>query len=382
MLLLIFHVALDGRECGTEIHVCYQRRHVLTCLSRRFQNLKKTYAAYYCEPELLNAAIPYLPNLDTIDISLDNCPFDPTDEVWPRVWEFPTTRLLQRVLTTQRTTDILLATRPLPSPNANAKGIQTPINPKILTLTHSRLPLEFFTQPPRTFSSVVNSFTNLRALSLNLDYSPFPNDRYLIESFQGLGRCLSEAFSLQSLSLAYWGQTNPQLNIDVIFGSKTMWKQLHTFRLTGVKIVVEDLLGFLHRQKGTIKRLGIGGKGQGINRYGAYETMDFGSRIGFRDLCHGIRELVADGAILEKFNVMKNLRSTSGGSALSSRYAQLYDEEWQRVGEDDSWAHQVESFVLRCGRKPVHGFWHADAESEEADLVEMTQMFNDTAIYE
>ena len=213
--------------------------------------LKEEYLPQNCDQYLLTQAFRRLPNLRHITVSLTNCPFEESTcpELLSQIWGIPSTRLLPRVATTERFTSILTALSS--SPIASLK-----------TLSHDRLPFEFFAQKPLLISLLSTTFNALTSLSLTLDYSDMPNNLHSLQAFQNLSHCLRCATELKTLNLSFQGRK--KITISPLLSSFSnhafSFRYLESLKLEGVMSSGTELGNFIISQK-ALKRLQIGGEG-------------------------------------------------------------------------------------------------------------------------
>jgi len=205
-----------------------------------------------CETDTLTGIFGRLPNLRTLKIQLTQNPFfeEGQPELLKEIWRIPSTRLLPRVATTERFTNILIAI------SSNLSTIS------IKTLSHDRLPFEFFAQKPILISLLSTSFQSLTTLKLALDYSDMPNNLHSTQAFANLCHCIRAATSLQSLLFAFEGRRK----IDISPLLSSFKEQDHYFpnlgelTMQGIMTTEIDLGDFLTRQR-QLRVLQLGGVG-------------------------------------------------------------------------------------------------------------------------
>ncbi|KAK0118274.1 hypothetical protein ONS95_012573 [Cadophora gregata] len=220
-----------------------------------FKQLTNTYLPTSCDEDMLTEIFANLPNLTSLKISLMLCPFikwDPeVPELLVNIWGFPSTRLLPRVATVERMTSIM---------NAIAANSATLT---INSLSHDRLPFEFFFQNQKKMAVISTSFRNLTTLELLIEYSDLPNDTHAAQAFSNLRKCLRAAPLLKDLSLGFQGRR--KVDIAPLLASfaadEYTFLHLSTLQLQGMITTETDLCDFLVRQKSTLTRVILGGPG-------------------------------------------------------------------------------------------------------------------------
>jgi len=223
--------------------------------SAELQEQKSIHLPRQCDPETLNRVFPRLPNLNTIEVSLMTYPFQDENEetsssLLEDMWRIPSTRLLPRAETKERFTNILTAV------SSNLSNIS------IKTLSHDRLPFEFFAQNAMTVSLLSTAFQSLTALKLAIDYSDTPNNLHYLGAFQNLETCIRSASNLRTLELAF--QSRKKIDISPLLANfeehNYSSTSLEELTLMGVSCTGRDLGNFVTRQKG-LKKLQLGGLG-------------------------------------------------------------------------------------------------------------------------
>ncbi len=209
-------------------------------------------SAESCDRRLLTSIFANLPNLRSISVSLMRCPFeDSHPELLKNLWAMPSTRSLPRVATTERFTNILSAVA------SNSSTIS------LKSLSHDRLPFEFFIQKETLMSQFSTTFESLTSLSLAIEYSNMPNNLHAEQAFDGLSSLLRSASSLRSLNLTFQGQR--KVNISHLLASLKsndhVFLNLQQLTLKGVITTEVGLAGFVLRQKNSLKSLQLGGLG-------------------------------------------------------------------------------------------------------------------------
>ncbi|KAG0649071.1 hypothetical protein D0Z07_4351 [Hyphodiscus hymeniophilus] len=216
-----------------------------------FRDEKERYMPLACASELLNPALKNIPSLRRVEVSLTTCPFPEIEEteLLRQIWQIPSTRLLPRVATTERFTNLCLAIAGSPS--------------RVEELSHDRLPLEFFAQKAITVSLISTVFLSLTRLSLVLDYSDMPNNLHSSQAFQNLSHCLRSASNMESLSLSFQGRQ--KTDITPFFASLAerdhVFEKLSDVKFEGVRCNEKDLVDFLSRNKRSLKNVQLGGPG-------------------------------------------------------------------------------------------------------------------------
>jgi len=209
-------------------------------------------SAESCNRELLTRIFASLPNLRSISVSLMTCPFeDDHPELLKNLWAMPSTRNLPRVATTKRFANILAAVA------SNSSIIS------LKSLSHDRLPFEFFTQKEILTSQFSTTFGSLTSLSLEIEYSDMPRNLHAEQGFNSLSNLLRSASLLRSLNLTFQGQR--KVNISGLLASlksnNHAFLDLKQLTLKGITTTQVGLANFLLRQKNSLKRLQLGGLG-------------------------------------------------------------------------------------------------------------------------
>jgi hypothetical protein len=193
-----------------------------------------------------------LPNLRSIEVSLMQCPFpeEHHPELLKDIWRIPSTRYLPRIATVERFRCLI---------EAVAACVSTI---SIKSISHDRLPLEFFARRPMEISLVSAAFQSLTSLDLALDYSDLPNNLHAAQAFQNLSQCIRSATSLQTLALELQGRK--KIAIAPLLSSfrahDNVLTNLEKFTLKGALTTEEGLGGFLANLK-VLKMLQLGGEG-------------------------------------------------------------------------------------------------------------------------
>jgi hypothetical protein len=216
------------------------------------QESKDLYLPKSCETDTLTRIFSRLPNLRSIEVTLTTCPFEEEGhpELLKDIWKIPSSRLLPRVATAERFTNILMAV----SSNVSIINIKN--------LSHDRLPFEFFAQKAILNSLLSVAFLSLTTLKLAIDYSDMRNNLHAHVAFQNLSHCLRAATSLQSLDFAFEGRK--KIDISPLLSSFKeaghSFSSLTELTLKGVVSTEVELGDFLTAQKG-LKILQLGGLG-------------------------------------------------------------------------------------------------------------------------
>lgn len=213
---------------------------------------KERYLPTSCEIDTLTRIFGRLPNLRSIEVTLTTCPFEEEGhpELLKDIWRIPSSRLLPRVATTERFTNILTAV------SSNVSTI------RINSLSHDRLPFEFFAQKAIVNSLLSTAFQPLTTLKLTIDYSDMPNNLHAPHAFQNLSHCLRTATSLRSLDFAFEGRK--KIDISPLLSSFKEaghhFSNLGELKLKGIISTEMELGDFLTAQK-SLKLLQLGGLG-------------------------------------------------------------------------------------------------------------------------
>ncbi|KAH6714546.1 hypothetical protein BKA61DRAFT_723306 [Leptodontidium sp. MPI-SDFR-AT-0119] len=220
-----------------------------------FKQLTQKYLPTSCDEDTLTGIFAKLPNLTTLEVSLIRCPFTNSDPKVPdlltNIWNFPSTRLLPRVATVERMTSILHAV------SANSSALS------ITTISHDRLPFEFFFQNPKKMAVISSAFKNLTSLTLLLEYSDLPNDTHATQAFFNLAKCLRAASLLRDLSLRFQGRRKIDIAplLATFAEDEFAFHDLSTLQLQGMITSETSLLDFLVRQKASLTKVTLGGEG-------------------------------------------------------------------------------------------------------------------------
>ncbi|KAI9746210.1 MAG: hypothetical protein M1818_000891 [Claussenomyces sp. TS43310] len=303
-------------------------------LYRHCSHLKHTFAPNYCAQALLSEAFGNLHRLSAIDINLSRCPFN--DEVWQRIWKIPTTRSFPRVETMERFKRILSA--------AAAAAASSPSSQRIHSLSHDRLPLEFWAQdPPQDLDPICQVFGGLQTLSLGSDSKSLAQRE---ASLAGLGRCLRQTPYLRTLILSFTNlrtTSESLLSFSAWRGDDSVWKHLHTLVLQGVGIDVDEFATFLARHSASLRRLQLGESNQNKPDllWARSRWLMFHSRDD-KVLCQHLRHTMK----LDKFNLQDY-------AAAEVDSEPLYDDDWNRIGHETLVAARLEEFVVHGGPWPI-----------------------------
>jgi hypothetical protein len=270
---------------------------------------KESLADKYCNLDLLEEAFKNLPKLRAIGINLMRCPFQ--HSLLQLIWQIPTTRLLSRVSTTQRFSNIIYAARHL----------------SLHSLTHDCLPFEAWSQRS-ILENVPATFQGLRTLKVCLDYSVFPNALHSSNGFSGFSSALCVAPNLQTLHVGFANSIRPNLSFSEFMGEYT-WHDLHTLGLEGMNIAEDDVASFLIRHVATLKRLQLG-----VYRTSGYsqKVANMQNIIQFRQgTLKGLLTRIRDAMRLEKLNMKGDVMEDINSLTPYKYGPGLYDDEWLRV---------------------------------------------------
>ncbi|TVY54846.1 hypothetical protein LSUE1_G009999 [Lachnellula suecica] len=227
-----------------------------------YNSLKKQMEIYHinsCDADRLGPIFGRLPNLQSIEVSLMNCIFyqehDPL--VLKQIWSIPSTRRVPREATVERFTSILLA-------------LQSNLPTKAITsLSHDRLPFEFFGQGQAIFapdSTIIDKilpvFQHLTSLKLAIDWSDRDTEHSRAKAFQTLSLFLRSTPLLRTLSLGFHGRR--KLELEPLFSSFRQnafsFAKLEDLTLKEFSSTEQELGDFLVKQK-CLRRLQLGGAG-------------------------------------------------------------------------------------------------------------------------
>jgi hypothetical protein len=217
-----------------------------------FRTQKESCMPLACTPDLLDPALKNLSHLKRVEVSLAKCPFPENDErteLLRQIWNIPSTRLLPRVATTERFTNLLSALASSPS--------------TVMELSHDRLPFEFFAQKAMVISLISTTFLPLKSLSLVLDYSDMPYNLHAPQSFQNLSHCLRSAAGLQKLYLSFQGRKKVDISplLDSFSEQTFSFAELQRIKFEGVSCAENELVTFLLGHKSSLKEVQLGGVG-------------------------------------------------------------------------------------------------------------------------
>jgi hypothetical protein len=308
----------------------------------------------YLIPSFIN-----LPNISKISVSLDKCPFE--EPLLRRIWHISSSRRIPREFTVERFIKILRAAF---AANTNLKE-----------MSHDRLPFEFFNCSPRHMQEVRPAFTRLVDLRLVCDYSVFPNELAIEQSFMGLAACLKQASGLEILHLGFSTSQKPVLEFEKYFG-EVMLEQLHTLSLFGTKIRVVDVGDFLARHKASLRNLQIGGPVIG---------MEHGTVICSGTLVQLLRR-VRDEMEIDRLSLRGQVIESSEQDSMPTTEkawsfgSGVYDTDgqWIRRSEDECDAGMCAWYAKHIDRfmKSTDETWpeeyHTDDDGEDDESVEVT----------
>ncbi|KAH6673742.1 hypothetical protein B0J14DRAFT_654399 [Halenospora varia] len=216
------------------------------------RSLKEVYLPAYSDTDRLSRILKYLNNVRDIEVTVMTCPFmdDDDPELLRDIWNIPSTRLLPRVSTTERFTNLLIAV------SSNLSVIT------LNSLKHDRLPFEFFSQKPMLIDQLSSVFPTLTSLDLAVDYSDMPNNLHYAKGFHNLFQFLRTPTALYTLSLSFLGRR--KLDISPLFSSFEEYGYsfpcLESLTLQGISACEKELGNFIIRQE-SLKHLQLGGVG-------------------------------------------------------------------------------------------------------------------------
>jgi F-box domain len=290
---------------------------------------KAKYSHGYCNLNTLRRSFKNLPNLKAIDVSTFRCPY--TNNLLQRIWQIQSSRLLPRAVGSERFTNILYAARQL----------------YLESVSHDRLPVQFWAQKTKVLSKVAKAFRNLHTLKICSEYCVnlnSPNDKTL---FKRLCFCLRAAPLLRTLHIGFQGAEKPKMNIFECNGDFT-WPHLHTLALKGMIFGQDDLVTFLLRHKSSLKRLRLGGNDDITLRMAVSTGIQL-SQGTLRGLVEGIKG--KGGLELEKLNMSSNFDDWASTPSTVWDFGKgVYDDEWGQIKTRTSQselAAAVEAFLLR-----------------------------------
>lgn len=226
----------------------------------RYSNLKflrEEYTPRICDLDILSEAFRSLPNLSTLSVSMAKFPLpsEPQLAILETIWKIPSTRLLRRDVAKVRFTTILSSLLPSVEPA------------KVKTLSHDRLPFEFFAQNKTLIRSMTPIFHNLTDLRFVVDYSDISNDLHRLQAFENFATCLQAATNLRNLNICF--QSRRKIDITPLLKnllansheSKSTFPQLQSLHIEGVASAFDPLANFLISLAPTLRSLEFGGEG-------------------------------------------------------------------------------------------------------------------------
>ncbi|KAE8443819.1 hypothetical protein EG329_001326 [Mollisiaceae sp. DMI_Dod_QoI] len=278
------------------------RMEMQTSVWSTYANLKaqkERYLPNACDKEVMTRVFGLLPNLKSIDVSLMICPFqeDGHPEMLKEIWVIPSTRLMPRVATTERFTSLVTAV----ASNVSTISIES--------LSHDRLPFEFFAQRPTLISLMSEAFQSLTSLNFVIDYSDMPNNLHHNQAFQNLSICLRSATQLRSLGLQFLGRKKTDI-ADLLSSfqvNRHVFSNLESLALRGITSTETDLGNFLVKQK-SLKTLHLGGLGFKTRHQPPIDGVHL-SEGSFKDLF----ERIKNGMTLESFKLQGDIIGQESG---------------------------------------------------------------------
>lgn len=306
------------------------RMDMQTSVSSTYANLraqKERYLPGSCDKDALEEAFNFLPNLKRIEVSLMTCPFQDDDhpEMLKEIWGIPSTRLMPRVATTERFTSLV---------SAIGSSLETIT---IESLSHDRLPFEFFAQRPNLISHMAGAFNSLTNLSLAIDYSDMPNNLHHTKAFQNLSKCMRSATHLQSLDLQFLGRRKIDVSDllssfranDLILSSNGcshhVFTHLENLTLRGITSTEAELGDFIIKHK-SLKALQFGGLGLKTRHQPPNGGVHL-SEGSFKDLFAKIKSHLA----LETFKLQGDLVGVESGERWILERAEDEKDLWEFV---------------------------------------------------
>lgn len=235
----------EAVERANEMNACWNGFGVI-------RENKDRYLPSSCDCQILTDIFKRLPNLRSINVTLMENPFEQKhSELLRGLWSMPSTRHLPRVATTERFTDILAAVA------ANRYTLS------IKTISHDRLPFEFFAQKESRFTLLYPIFETITHLNLAIDYSDMPNNLHSTQAFERLAGLLQIASSLQVLQLAFQGRRKIDISplLSSMSNDRHVFLDLKQITLGGIIASGFGLEDFLVRQKNSLRHVHLGGEG-------------------------------------------------------------------------------------------------------------------------
>jgi hypothetical protein len=217
----------------------------------RLKALREQYFPESCEPDRLTRIIGGLCNLDTLEIESMRFPFPGEEELdlLEQVWKIPSTRHLDRPATADRFTDIMTAL------SVNLEVV------KLRSLSHDRLPFQFFTQQQETLDRFFPVASNLTTLSLGIDFHDSDRIHY-VKGIENISNLLGSATQLQRLSLIFYGRRKFDISpfFRHILDAEIGLDKLEYLNLQSI-ITTELELGNFIAALPTLQHLQLGGSG-------------------------------------------------------------------------------------------------------------------------
>lgn len=278
---------------------------------------KERYLPNACDRDVLNGVFGSLPNLKNVDVSLMAFPFqeDNHPEMLKEIWSIPSTRLMPRVATTERFTNLV---------GALASNLSTA---SIKSLSHDRLPFEFFAQRSTSIWHMSGAFRSLTSLYLAIDYSDMPNNLHQSQAFHNLSLCMRSASQLQSLSLQFMARRKIDIS-ELLFSFRVSdfeYKHLKSISLKGIWSTEQDLGTFLVKHK-SLKSIQLGGLGFKTR----HQAPNGGVHLGegsFRDLLGRLKSVLT----LDSLNVQGDLVGHQSGERWILENIEKEKDLWEFV---------------------------------------------------
>lgn len=252
-----------------EIHICYYYPY-MGCTSMfassskaiaRLKLMRDEYARRISDQDGWSEVFRSLPKLSALSVSMENCPFiqlEPgLDQMKPLWSSLGIHRDFCRKLTKERFATILSSLLP------NVENL------KFKSLSHDRLPIEFFSMYKTTSKVFAPIFYNLTDLRLVLDYSGDVDDS-IPKAFINVATCLKDAANLQNLKLCFRGKPHEILDITPFFEnmlsnsdeSKSALPRLQSLHMAGIGSKFDPFKEFLVSLASSLQVLEFGIRGK------------------------------------------------------------------------------------------------------------------------
>lgn len=248
--------------------------------------------------QALQRSLGHLPNLQGTDIRLTECPYD--NEMLQRLWKISTTKQGPRRLDMGNFYRILKAAQEI----------------DMKSLSHDRLPIDFFRYSNGTLEETGSALRNLMSLRLTI------NTRLIAK----------EDISALMPKLAIWVQSAPFLHtLELLFESELAqeaglvrhfedftWPGLHTLSLPDSQAPFDEILPFVLRHARTLRRFDLGTEATQWQT-SLLRPSEFCARL--KDTCRELEKFQLRGLL---YGFVPDKICFLGG---------LYDETWKAIQE-------------------------------------------------